>query len=52
MKKWTRAKKEAMMRGNFDLLHELSRSTDTKEKIQEGAAHPSTPRQKAARRSG
>ena len=30
LKKWTRAKKEALMRGDFEMLHELSRSTYTK----------------------
>ena len=30
IKKWTRAKKEALMRGDFELLHLLSRSTRTK----------------------
>ncbi|HET6272257.1 MAG TPA: GIY-YIG nuclease family protein [Bacteroidota bacterium] len=33
LKKWTRAKKEALMAGNFELLHELSRSTRTKMKL-------------------
>lgn len=33
IKKWTRAKKEALMRGDFELLHKLSRSTKTKEKM-------------------
>ena len=32
LKKWTRAKKEALMNGDFSLLHELSRSTKTKGK--------------------
>ena len=30
LKKWTRAKKEALMKSDFKLLHELSRSTETK----------------------
>ncbi len=30
IKKWTRAKKEALMRGDFETLHELSKSTKTK----------------------
>lgn len=30
LKKWTRAKKEALMRGDFEMLHELSRSTYAK----------------------
>ena len=33
LKKWTRAKKEALMNGDFDLLRELSRSTKTKKKL-------------------
>lgn len=32
LKEWTRFKKEALMRGNFELLHELSRSTYAKKK--------------------
>ncbi|MEK9135574.1 MAG: GIY-YIG nuclease family protein [Bacteroidota bacterium] len=32
LKKWTRPKKEALMRSDFNLLHELSRSTKTKMK--------------------
>ena len=32
LKKWTRAKKEALMAGDFTLLHELARSTKTKHK--------------------
>ena len=32
LKKWTRAKKEALMNGDFSHLHELSRSTKTKDK--------------------
>ena len=35
IKGWTRAKKEALIRGDFDLLHELSKSTEKKRK--EGA---------------
>ena len=34
LKKWTRLKKEALMRGDFDMLHELSRSTYTKKKFE------------------
>ncbi|MDI6779366.1 MAG: GIY-YIG nuclease family protein [Bacteroidota bacterium] len=30
IKGWTRAKKEALMRGDFDALHELSRSSKAK----------------------
>jgi predicted GIY-YIG superfamily endonuclease len=33
IKLWSRAKKEALMRGHFDLLHFLSRSTATKKKL-------------------
>jgi predicted GIY-YIG superfamily endonuclease len=33
LKKWTRAKKEALMRGDFALLHNLSRSSKTKAKL-------------------
>ena len=33
IKGWTRKKKEALMRGDFQLLHELSRSTKTKAKL-------------------
>src|SRR5450759_779260 len=32
IKVWSRAKKEALMRGDFDLLHLLSRSTVMKKK--------------------
>ena len=32
LKKWTRAKKEAVMHGDFEMLHELSRSTYSKNK--------------------
>ena len=32
IKGWTRKKKEALMQGNFKLLHELSQSTRTKMK--------------------
>lgn len=32
LKKWSRAKKETLMNGDFDLLHELSRSTRTRRK--------------------
>ncbi|HAP35567.1 MAG TPA: hypothetical protein DCQ28_06335 [Bacteroidetes bacterium] len=32
IKKWSRAKKEALMRGDYDLLHILSRSTAMKER--------------------
>ena len=32
IKKWSRAKKEALMRGDFDLLHLLSRSTLVRKK--------------------
>ena len=32
IKKWTRKKKEALMMGDFDLLHELARSTYAKMK--------------------
>ena len=34
LKKWTRAKKEALMNGDFVVLHELSRSTETKRKAE------------------
>ena len=30
LKKWTRAKKEAFMRGDFDVLKELAKSTEAK----------------------
>jgi putative endonuclease len=33
IKKWNRAKKEALMRGDFDLLHLLSRSKPMKKKL-------------------
>ena len=33
IKKWTRKKKEALMRGDFQVLHELSRSTRTNTKL-------------------
>ena len=33
LKKWARAKKEALMRGDFTLLHDLSRSSKTKAKL-------------------
>lgn len=33
IKKWSRAKKEALMRGDFDLLHLLSRSEPMKKKL-------------------
>ena len=33
IKKWTRAKKEALMRGDFDLLHDLSKSTKMNTKL-------------------
>jgi len=33
IKKWNRAKKEALMRGDFDLLHLLSRSRPMKKKL-------------------
>jgi predicted GIY-YIG superfamily endonuclease len=33
IKKWSRAKKEALMKGNYDQLHLLSRSTIMKEKM-------------------
>ena len=32
IKKWSRAKKEALMRGDYDQRHQLSRSTIMKEK--------------------
>jgi predicted GIY-YIG superfamily endonuclease len=32
IKKWTRAKKEALMRGDYDMLHILSKSTRMKTK--------------------
>ena len=32
IKKWTRAKKEALIQGDFEALHELARSTETKKK--------------------
>lgn len=32
IKKWSRVKKEALMRGDFELLHLLSRSSVTKSK--------------------
>ncbi|MDP2209835.1 MAG: GIY-YIG nuclease family protein [Bacteroidota bacterium] len=44
IKKWTRAKKEALMRGDFETLHELSKSTKTKKKN-----HPSSPPLKRSR---
>ena len=33
IKRWTRKKKEALIKGDFQLLHELSRSTRTKTKL-------------------
>lgn len=33
IKKWTRKKKEALMRDDLQVLHELSRSTRTKTKL-------------------
>ena len=33
IKKWTRKKKEALIIGDYQLLHELSRSTRTKAKL-------------------
>jgi predicted GIY-YIG superfamily endonuclease len=33
IKVWSRAKKKALMRGDFDMLHLLSRSTAVKKKI-------------------
>jgi putative endonuclease len=33
IKGWTRSKKEALMEGNFDLLHELSMSSKKKKKL-------------------
>jgi len=32
IKGWTRAKKEALIRGDFDLLHELAKSREKKER--------------------
>lgn len=32
IKKWTRAKKEALMKGNFEVVHQLSRSSYSKSK--------------------
>ena len=44
LKKWTRAKKEALMAGDFTLLHELARSSRTKSKECAGCvAQSSTP---------
>ncbi len=34
IKGWTRAKKEALMNGDVELLHRLSRSTKTKERVE------------------
>ncbi len=53
LKKWTRGKKEALMREDFELLKELARSTKTKLK-QSGLARPSTPspQKKGLSRSG
>ena len=33
IKGWTRAKKKALMKGDFDLLHELSMSSKKKKKL-------------------
>lgn len=33
IKKWSRAKKEAMMKSDYKVLHELARSSETKRKI-------------------
>jgi putative endonuclease len=33
IKKWTRKKKEALMKGDYQLLHELSRSMRTNTKL-------------------
>ena len=41
LKKWTRAKKEALMREDFATLKELAQSTKTKLKLKR-SAHPST----------
>lgn len=32
IKGWSRRKKEALMRGDFDLLHELAQSTEVRER--------------------
>lgn len=41
LKKWTRAKKEALMRGDFSLLKELAQSVKTKRRLQ-NVVQPST----------
>jgi predicted GIY-YIG superfamily endonuclease len=33
LKKWGRKKKEALMEGNFELLHQLARSSSTRRKL-------------------
>jgi putative endonuclease len=38
LKGWTRAKKEALIRGDFDLLHELAKSTYKKAREKQRAA--------------
>jgi putative endonuclease len=40
IKKWTRKKKEALMKGDFQLLHELSGSTRTKTKLASSSNPP------------
>ena len=40
IKRWTRKKKEALMRGDYKLLHELSLSTQTQSKL--ATSHPPT----------
>ncbi|MGA2624726.1 MAG: GIY-YIG nuclease family protein [Bacteroidota bacterium] len=42
IKKWTRAKKEALMKEDFETLKELARSTRTKLKLK-NTANPSAP---------
>ena len=61
IKGWTRAKKEALIRGDFDLLHELAKSREKKEREKRRSSpeqlrdpdssyweHPSTPREDRA----
>jgi predicted GIY-YIG superfamily endonuclease len=39
IKKWSRKKKEALVRGDFELLHELAQSKEMKERRQARSGH-------------
>ena len=43
IKGWTRAKKEALIAGDFDLLHELAKSSETKRRERKKRARTSNP---------